>query len=93
MSIQRVDTLAGRGRVRLTDRFASVDYEIHVLQELDGGVPTRTTAKGNVKLPPREVALAMMARKPMALELEDGRKANILVIDVDGNIQVTGAIG
>jgi hypothetical protein len=89
---EQVETIIGKGQLRLTNRYAQVDYDIRVFQEFDGDVPTIKSARGNVNLSNLDATFAMIGKQPMELELQDGRKAQILLTDTHGTIQVTGPI-
>jgi hypothetical protein len=92
MRTEQVETITGRGRLRLSDRYASVNYVIRVFQDFVGDAPTIKHASGDLDLPHGDVARAMMDRKPVELELQDGRKANLLFTQLGGDFTVTGPI-
>lgn len=92
MRTEQVETLSGRGRLRLSDRYASVNYVIRVFQDFAGETPTLRHASGDMDLPHGDVAQAMMDRKPVELELEDGRRTNLLFTQLRGDFTVTGPI-
>jgi hypothetical protein len=92
MRTERIETISGKGRLRLSDRYTEVDCVIRVFQEFSGDIPTLRSATGGLKLPHGDVAFAMLDQKPLELELQDGRKTTILFTEVDGSFQVTGQI-
>jgi len=87
-----IETISGRGRLNLSDRLVELDFVIRVFQEYVEGIPTLRSASGGLKLPHGDVAFAMLDRKPLKLELQEGRSANILFTEVDGTFVVTGPI-
>ena len=89
---EQIETLTGKGRLRLSNRYAMVDYVIRVSQEFVGTTPTLKSATGGLNLPHNDVLFAMMDQKPLDLELHDGRNASILFTAANGNFTVTGPI-
>jgi len=51
MRSEQVETSTGKGRVRLSDRYAPVNYVIRVFQEFAGETPTLKHASGSMDLP------------------------------------------
>jgi hypothetical protein len=88
---QQLEVLRGEGRVRLADRYVPVRYEIRRFQYFDDDVPTITGAQGVATgLSRGDLGLAM--GKVIELELDDRRKAQIIVESDDGGFKVTGPI-
>ncbi len=90
--VRQTETILGSGRLRLSDRYAPVNYKINVFRHFDDDLPLLSEARGGLNLPHGDVAHAMMDQKPVELQLRDGRKAMILFEDMDGNFRVTGPI-
>jgi hypothetical protein len=92
MRKERIETISGKGRLKLSHRYADVDYVIRIFQEFNGGAPTLRSATGGVKLPGGDVAFAMLERRPLELELQDGRRTTVLFTELDGSFQIAGPI-
>jgi hypothetical protein len=89
---RQIEMLNGQGRVLLGDKSVPANYVIRVFQEFDGNLPTLKIASGNLDLPDALLASAMTDRKSVELELQDGRKAKIILTNSDGSFQVSGSI-
>jgi hypothetical protein len=87
-----IETAHGTGRLRLSDRYVPVNYVIRVYQEYVGDVPTLQSANGGLaNLPAGDAAYAMIdVGKTVALELEDGRRAELMLTGLDRSFTVTG---
>jgi hypothetical protein len=93
MSTKHIQTLRGKGRLLLTAGAVPVDYEIDVFQGFDHDVPTLKSAKGRMwGLSVQDALSAMTAMSAFTPELADEKKARVLVIDMNGTVQVTGSI-
>ena len=66
---------------------------IHLYQDYAGESPTLKHASGRFEnLSQGTAAFAMMEGKALEVKLEDGRKAAILLTDLQGNFVVTGPL-
>lgn len=84
--IQRIETYAGECRLGLSNGPARLRCVLRVWQHLVGATPTLREAEGGLKdLPHGDAAFAMMERKPLELELEDGRKWSVFITDLQGS--------
>ena len=99
MRTEQVETITGKGRVQLGDRYAKatgldpVNLVIRVFQDFaDDNTPTLKHASGSMDLPLGDVARAMMDQDPIEVDLEGGRKATILFTEIGGAFTVTGPI-
>jgi len=88
-----IETARGTGQLRLSDSYTPVEYTIRIYQEYDGEVPTLKSANGGLGNLPQGTAYSMInLRKPVELELEDGRRANVILTGIDGKFTVTGPV-
>jgi|ERR1039458_7540914 hypothetical protein len=89
-----VETAHGTGRLRLSDRYVRVKYVVRIYQEYVGDVPTLKSADGGLRnLPAGDAAYSMMdVGKVLELELEDGRRAKLILTSLDGNFTITGPL-
>jgi len=80
--------------LRLSDRYTPVKYVIRIYQEYVGNVPTLKNANGGLaNLAAGDAAYSMMdVGKALELELEDGRRAQLILTSLDGNFTVTGPV-
>ena len=84
--LQPLETFVGGCKLHLPDRIADVRCVLRVSQYYSAGTPTLKQADGGFQnLPNGDAAYAMLQRRPLQLELQDGRKWSIVIIDLQGS--------
>ena len=91
---KRIELFSGTCQLRLSDRVLDLRCALRVFQDYAGETPTLKRAVGRLEgIPGGGTAFAMMESKPLELTLEDGRRAEILFTDLQGNFTVTSPLG
>jgi hypothetical protein len=88
-----IETFIGRCKLKLSDRHVRTKCVLRIYQDYNGGIPTLKHADGAFsELPQGDSAFAMMGRDALELELEDGRKCEIFITDLQGPFKLTGPL-
>jgi hypothetical protein len=100
MSERELEVLSGTGRLRLSDRHVAVEYYLRITRtsvpDVPSGFGTTMSSSGKLEvseeLSRRDLTTALTARKPLQLELDDGRKVMIRLTDLVGGFDVIGPV-
>ena len=93
--VEHVERIRGKGRLTEAGggHIHSVDYVIDVYQKYAESVPTLKSANGHLTgMKTGDLALAMLPGKALDLTLQDSRHAQVILKNLDGDFDVTGAI-
>ena len=83
---ERIETFEGRCNLRLPNRVASLRCVLRIWQNfLDATPLLREVDGGFVGLPKGDTLFALLERKPLYLDLEDGRKWTVFITDTQGS--------
>jgi hypothetical protein len=81
----RIETLFGYGRLYLADRMTKATLALRLHEG--------SFAEGKfADLPKRDAEAALSAKKPLTLELEDGRAGSVFITDLQGSFILSGPL-
>jgi hypothetical protein len=100
MSLERIETLQGVGEVyNRSERLASVDYAIDVVQEIVGAAAAagaspirgRKSAHGEIRTDSATMQ-QLFRKRALTLRLEDGREVDFFLEDAHGKLVCSGPV-
>jgi hypothetical protein len=91
--VEHVERISGKGRLTAGENVYTVDYVINIYQRYAESTPLPRFARGRLTgMNAVAVVRAMSPLKALDLELQDGRHAQVILENLDGDFDVTGAI-